>query len=240
MKKALSSVHLNKFALFVFGILTLSLSGCLDKDNETPEPQPRSFVSFYHGSPDAPDLDILIKSTRINNLPFKYSDYSNYVAFNPGSVNVKFTPVNSMSALIDTTLTFQQDKAYSLFVVDSLQQLDVLVVKDSLALPAAGKTRIRFVNLSPDAPAVDLATTGTSGATQFSNVAFRGVTEFQDLAAGTHSFQVKSTGSGTVLKSASNIELSAGRIYTFVIRGFVTPPAGNTKGLEVQMLQAGS
>lgn len=240
MKKALCSVPFNKIALFLFGLLTFSLSSCLDKDHEVPEPEPRSFVSFYHGSPDAPDLDILINTQRINNAPFKYSDYSNYVAFTPGSVRVKFATVNSVSALIDTALTFQKDNIYSLFVVDSLKQVDVLVVQDSLVSPAAGKARVRFIHLSPDAPAVDLATTGNNAATLFSNVGFKGITQFQDIAAGTHSLQVKSAGSGSVLKPVTNIDLTAGRIYTFVLRGFVTPPTGNTRGLEFQLLNAGN
>lgn len=243
MKKAFNSVPFSKIALFFIGILTFSLSSCSDKDNDVvPEPEPQSIVAFYHGSPDAPDLDILIKSLKINRDPFRYSDYSNYLAFIPGSVRVQFAPVNSASAVIDTTLTFKDDKIYSLFVVDKLQQIDLLVVQDSLVSPAAGKARLRFIHLSPDASAVDLelASTGTTPTNLFSNVAFKGVTEFQDIAAGTLTLQVKGAGSSNVLKSASNINLQAGRIYTFVFRGFVTPPANNTKGLDLQLLPAGS
>jgi hypothetical protein len=240
MKKALSSGPFRKIALFFVGLLTLSLTGCLDNDNDVQPTQPRSFVSFYHGSPDAPDLDILIGSTKINNSPFKYSDYSNYVTFNPGNVQLKFATVNSQSALIDKALTFREDKAYSLFVVDSLSKIDLLVVQDSLVTPAAGKARVRFLHLSPDAPAADLATTGTGGTTLFTNVGFKGVTEFKEINAGSHSFEVKSAGATTVLKAATNINLTEGRIYTFVFRGLRGLPTGNPKGLEVQLLSAGS
>jgi hypothetical protein len=240
MKKALSRVPFNQIALFVFGILTFSLGGCFDKDNDVQEPEPQSIVSFYHGSPDAPDLDILINTQRINSQPFGYSDYSNYVAFSPGTVRLKFAPVNAVNAFIDTALTFQQGKAYSLFVVDKFQQVDIMVVKDSLVAPAAGKARVRFINLSPDAPAVDVATTGASAANLFANVGFKGTTDFIDLTAGTHSLQVKAAGNGNVLLPVPNVDLGAGRIYTFVFRGFVTPPAGNTEGLKFQLLPAGS
>jgi hypothetical protein len=240
MKKALSKTILNKIALFLIGISSLSLTSCLDKDNESPAPQPRSFVSFYHGSPDAPDLDILINTQKLNSQPFKYSEYSNYVSFNPGSVRVKFAPVNAVNAFIDTALTFQQDKVYSIFVVDQLAEIDVLVLKDSLVTPASGKAGIRFVHLSPDAPAVDVATTGTSAANLFSNVAFKGSTEFIQLTAGTHTLQVKNAGGSDVLLPVPNVDLTAGRIYTFVFRGFVTPPTGNTKTLSFQLLEAGN
>jgi hypothetical protein len=240
MKKALCSMPLNRIALFVIGIITFSLTGCMDTDNDIQPPQPRAIVSFYHGSPDAPEVDILINTQKINSQPFKYSDYSNYVEFVPGSVRVKFTPVNAVNAFIDTALTFKQDKAYSLFVVDKLQQVDILVVKDSLVVPATGKARVRFINLSPDAPAVDLATTGTDAATLFTNVDFKGNTAYMDLAAGKHNLQVKAAGTGNVLLPVSNVDLSPGRIYTFVFRGFVTPPANNTNGLTFQLLTAGT
>jgi hypothetical protein len=240
MKKALSKTIFNKIALFLIGISTLSLTSCLDNKNEAPQPQPRSFVSFYHGSPDAPDLDILINTQRLNTQPFKYSDYSNYVSFNPGSVRVKFTPLNAQNAYIDTALTFQQDKVYSVFVVNQLAQIDVLVLNDSLVTPAAGKAGIRFVNLSPDAPAVDVATTGTSATDLFSNVAFKGSTDFKELTAGKHTIQIKSAGGGEVLLPVPNVDLAPGRIYTFAFRGFVNPPAGNTKTLSLQLLPAGN
>lgn len=240
MNKVLSRKTLHKIALFAIGLLTFSLSSCLDKDTEAPEPQPRSFVSFYHGSPDAPDVDILINTQKLNSQPFKYSDYSNYLSFNPGSVRVKFTPVNSQVAYVDTALTFKNDKAYSLFLIDKLDQIDVLVVKDSLVAPGAGKARVRFVNLSPDASSVDLASTGSSATTLFGDVAFKEHTEYQDVNSGVYSLQVKSTGTNEVLLPVSNIDLAAGKIYTFLFRGFKTPPAGNTKGLNFQMLTVGN
>lgn len=227
-----------RLALFAWGILTLTLTGCLDKDKDTAEPAKVAFVSFYHGSPDAPDLDILINSQRLNVLPFKYSDHSNYLSFLPGSRRIKFTPVNASNAYIDTALTFQVDKAYSLFVVDKLQQMDILVVKDSLVTPAAGNARVRIINLSPDSPEVDLASTGTSNTTLFSNLSFKEDSEFKEVTAGTYNFQIKKSGSADVVLSVPNVDLVAGRNFTLLFRGFGTPPAGNTKTLSLQVVQA--
>jgi hypothetical protein len=240
MKKTLSKTILNKIALFLIGISSLSLTSCLDKDEDPVAPQPISFVSFYHGAPSAPDMNILIDGGQINNVPFKYSDYTNYLGFRPRSVKVKFGPTNAVNPSRDTTLTLVEDKIYSIFVVDEAAQIDLLVLTDdSLETPATGKAGVRFVHLSPDAPAVDVATTGTSAANLFSNVGFKGSTDFIELAAGKHTLQVKNAGGSDVLLPVPNVELTAGRIYTFVFRGFVTPPAGNTKTLDFQVLPAG-
>lgn len=240
MKRALSRTIFTKIAYFLTGISFLSLTGCLDKDNDTPQPQPRAFVSFYHGSPDAPDVDILVNTQRLNSNPFKYSHYSNYVAFNPGTFRVKFAPLNAAGVLTDSSLTFQQDKAYSVFLIDKLADADMLVLTDSLDAPATGKARLRFVNLSPDAPEVSIATTGTSSASLFTQIGFKGNTEFMDQTAGTHTLQVKNAASGEVLLSVPSVDVVAGNIYTLVLRGFVTPPAGNTNTLTLQLLKAGS
>ncbi|MGV3504921.1 MAG: DUF4397 domain-containing protein [Adhaeribacter sp.] len=211
----------------------------MDKDTDMPEPQPTSIVSFYHGSPDAPDVDIRVDGVKLNTQPYQYKTFSNYVSFTPGTRRIKFNPLNSEVAYVDTALTFQKDKAYSLFLVDKLNQIDVLVLQDSLVTPEAGKSRVRFLNLSPDASSVDLATTGSTSSTWFGDVAFKEAIEFKEVNAGVYSMQVKSTGSGEVLLPVSNVDLAAGRIYTFVFRGFKTPPAGNTNGLDFQKLMAG-
>lgn len=239
MNNILSRKPLRRIALFAIGLLPFSLSSCLDKDNEVPEPQPVSFVSFYHGAPDAPGIDIRLNDQKINKEAFPYKSYSNYITLSPGSKRIKFNPVNSEVSYVDTALTFREDKAYSLFFVDKLNQVDILVLQDSLVAPASGKARVRFLNLSPDASSVDLVSTGTSSATWFGDVSFKENIEFQDVTSGLYSFQVKSTGTGEVLLPVSNIDLSANRIYTFVFRGFKTPPAGNTNGLDFQILPAG-
>lgn len=239
MNNMLSRKPLRRIALFAVGLLTFSLSSCLDNDNDVPEPVPVSYVSFYHGAPDAPAIDIRLNDQKINQQPFQYKTYSNYVTLSPGSKRIKFNPLNSEVSYVDTALTFREDKAYSLFFVDKVNQADILVLQDSLVAPAPGKARVRFLNLSPDASSVDLVSTGTSAATLFGDVSFKENIEFQDVNSGIYTFQVKSTGSGEVLLPVSNIDLAANKIYTFVFRGFKTPPAGNNNGLDFQILPAG-
>lgn len=237
MKNFLKKLTRTTLTLLSGTVLTFSMAGCMDKENEAPEPEVRSFVSFYQASPDAPDLDILINNRPANNQPFKYTNFYSYSRFTPGEYEFKITPANAANVLTDITHTFEKDAVYSMFTVGRYQNLEIMVVKDSIATPESGKAGIRVVHLSPDAPAVNIATTGTGAATLSENLDFKDITSFIQVAGGTQSFQVTEAENNEVLLSVPNLNVQAGRVYTFVLRGFSTPPAGNTNVLSLQVIQ---
>jgi hypothetical protein len=208
------------------------LSGCLD-DNDRVDPVPLGYVSIYHAAPDAPALDIVVDDRRVNAQPFGYSDYSGYLNFYTGSRKLKFSSVNAANPLVDTVFDVAEGKAYSIFVINRLANIETLVVQDSAATPASGKAMVRFVNLSPDAPAIDVASTDGS---LFTNTSFKQATAFRELDAKTYSFDVKSAASGEVLLTAKDVVVRPGGFYTIVTRGFAAPPAGNTNVLSVEVL----
>ena len=215
--------------------LVFFLSGCLDDDNKAVDPVPVGYVSIYHASPDAPALDVIVDDKRVNSEPFDYSDYSGYLNFYTGARNVKFSVVNASNALLDTTLSVEEDKAYSIFVINRLSSIETLVVSDSIITVPAGKAVVRFVHLSPDAPAIDV-TENTGGAAWFTNTSFKQATDFKEVDAGSYSFKIKAAGTDNVLLSADNIDLRSGGYYTIVTRGFSSPPTGNTNVLSVEVL----
>jgi hypothetical protein len=213
------------------GILLLA-SACLDDDNQNLEPIETAYVSLYHASPDAPDLDIIVDERRINNNPFDYGEYTGYLRFYTGARNLRFGPYGASNVVVDTTLELADNKAYSIFVVDSYQHADVLVTEDS-GEPGEGQAMVRFLNLSPDAPAVRLDSSGT-GAPLFDDQAFKEPSAFKAVDAGTYDFNV-TTGGQTLLEMPGT-EVFAGRYYTIIVRGYQTPPAGNNHVLSSQVL----
>jgi hypothetical protein len=217
-------------------VLTASvfLQGCLNDDDE-PQIIPTAYVSLFHASPDAPEVDIVVDSRKINAFPFKYSDFTGYQNFYTGERNIKFTPVNASNALIDTTVTLVENKIYSLFVANTLNSIEAVFVGDSLQQPAENKARVRFVHLSPDAAAVDAAISSET-APLFTNLVFKQASEFKEVPSGKHTFVLKQAGGTTNLLTLPDVTFNAGRNYTIVIRGFQTPPTGNTNALSGQVL----
>ena len=237
MKTAVRATSFSKLFIFLFSALAVSLTSCLDNnDMETPEPMPAAYVSLYHGAPNAPDLDIILDNQRINSQAFKYSTYSEYLNFKPGSRKIKFTPANAANAFVDTTVTFKENNVYSLFTINRLQEVDLLMVKDSIQAPGTGKAAIRVVHLSPDAPVIDVST-GTPETSIAANLNFKGHTMFMDVATGTQTVKIKKAGTSEVLLTVADFNLESGRSYSLIVRGFVTPPAGNTNVLSGQIIK---
>jgi hypothetical protein len=238
MKKSLSKFSFTRITLLLCSAMALVLTGCLDKNNDDmPAPTPVAYISFYHGSPDAPDFNVIVDDERINSQGFKYSNASNYIPITTGSHQIEFTPATTTDAVIDTTYSFQEAKIYSLFAVDSLQNIEMLLVQDSLIQPSTGNAALRLIHLSPDAPAVDVAIAGGGATPVFTNLGFKGNTPFMNVPSGNHSFQVKEAGTENALMNATTLSLEAGKNYTLVVRGFKTPPAANSNVMALQIIR---
>ena len=238
MRSKPGKLSLKRITLLLCGLLTISLTACFD-DYETPTPRPLTYLAVYHGSPDAPDFDIYVDNNRINSQPFKFTHYSDYFNFvSPGTHRFKFTPVNAANAFIDTAITLTEDKVYSLFVVDQLQDMELLVVEDSMIAAGTGESALRLLQLSPDAPAVDVVSVKNNSSTPlFTNMDFRESTPFRKVASGSQNIQLRRAGTPEVLLTVPNVMLEPGRNYSFIVRGLVTPPAGNYNVLSLQLIR---
>ena len=116
--------------------------------------------------------------------------------------------------------------------IDSVASIEPLVLADDLSSPAAGKAHVRFVHLSPDAPAVDIGLAG-GGAVVFGNVSFKGFEGFTPLDAGTYDLEVRLAGTNTVVLPLSGITLDDGKIYTVFAKGFLAGSNEQELGAEL-------
>lgn len=212
------------------------LMGCDDNEDPVPVITDISYVSIYHGSPDADGLDILTGGTgQINALPFEYEDYSSYLNFYAGNRELIFLDAdNEVATVIDTTLNFEEDEIYSLFIADSLQSIEIIQVKDSFPSVADGQTMIRLAHLSPDAPSVDIYVENTP---ILSDVSFKDVSDFISVDSGRETIEVRSSETGDVLLTIPNLELFDEEYYNVIINGFVNPPAGNMNELGSDVIR---
>jgi hypothetical protein len=237
MKKLMKAIGGKGTALMGIALLTIFLAGCLDDDSTQTTPVPVGYVSIYNASPDAPPLDVQVDGRPLNTIPFGYSDHSRYLNFYTGDRNLKFSSSNAASALVDTTFNVADGKAYSVFIINTLSSgLESLIITDSSTSLESEKAMVRFVNLSPDAPAFDVVTSADSSDLLFENTAFKGATAFQQLDAGRYTFDLKQAGTETTSVSANHISILPGRYYTIIARGFVTPPVGNSNVLSIEIL----
>jgi len=228
MMKRMSRVAF--IVLPAFGLLAL-IGGCELKEDEV-DPGPISNVSLFHTSPDGPNLDIFVDDVKINNVPFEYGKFTEYLRFTSGIRSLKLRPFGGGAIAIDTTITLEPDNSFSLFVVDNYDNASVMLLFDNPDVPAEGNSRIRFINLSPDSEPLqlrikDVALPLTVGQS------FTDASQFMDIEAKTYDFEITSAGTKVLELPGSTLE--PGWFYTIYVIGYTTPPTGNTNTLSAQV-----
>jgi len=224
---------LSKISLSVLMIAVLGTVGCSDDDNSMNPSESTASVLVVHASPDAPGVDLLVDNNVVNSQPLTFPNNTGYLSLTAGSHNIKVNAAGTSTTVINADLDFGADMAYTIFATDTLANITPLVLQDNLATPAEGKAHVRFVHLSPDAPAVDV--TLTDGTIVFGNKAFGEYTSFTPLDAGTYNLQVRLAGTSTVVLNLPGIELTGGKIYTVFARGLVAGSGDQALGAQIIM-----
>lgn len=203
--------------LLIIITLLFTLSSCLKDNNDNTVPQIAA-LSVVHASPGTQDFDF-ITDGRFVAGPFKYSQLLRYNEFYSGIRNISIYKANA-TANADTLRTgrinLEAQKYYTLFVVGAATAPEFLLVKDSIEAPAAGKARLRFINLSPDAGSFDLVSDGTTNL--FSNTAYKMYTSFVSVDGNkTYDFEIKKA--GATKASLPDVEIKSGFNYTIWAKG---------------------
>jgi hypothetical protein len=212
--------------------LILPLTGCDSDDEATTNPAPGNaqFLAI-HASPDAPGVDLLVDGTVVGtNLAFPNS--TGYLSVPPGIRNVKVRVAGTSTTVIDANLPVAAGAYYTVIAADSVAQLTPLVLTDDLTSPTVGNAHVRFVHLSPNAPAVDIAVQG--GGVLFPNISFLQSTPFTPVPLGTYNLEVRVAGTTTVVLSLSGVSLGEQGIYTLWASGFVG--GSGIQALEAQTI----
>ena len=221
----------NKFSLLTLILLASSLlvfTSCDDDDDDVATGQ----VLVTHASPDAPAVDLLIDDQKQNSAPLPFPGNTGYIDVEAGSRNIKVNVAGTTTTVINADIDVDQNTYYSIFAVDSVANLTAIAFEDDLTAPASGKAHVRFIHLSPDAPAVDVAV-ASSGAVVFGDVAFKEGTAFTPLDAGTYNLDVRVAGTSTVALVLPPITLTAGKIYTVFAKGFLGGTGAQALGAEI-------
>lgn len=213
--------------LFALVAGTTLLVSCTE---ETPA-TPKSKVLVTHASYDAPGVDLLVDNTVINTAALTYPNNTGYVELNAGTRNIKVNVSGTTTTVINADITFEENKNYSLFACNAVAALEAILTEDNLSSPAAGNAHVRFIHLSPDAPAVDVAVDG--GSVVFGDYIFKEASAFAPLPAGSYDLEVRLAGTSTVALDLDPITLEAGKIYTVFAKGSVSGSGATALGAEI-------
>ncbi|WP_129715214.1 DUF4397 domain-containing protein [Pedobacter sp. SYP-B3415] len=199
--------------LLFAGIITLS--GCSKKIGH-PEASP--FVSIANVSPTLATYNIYLNSSRVTAAAVPFGGVIGYQALLPGTIAVKFTNGGTDELILERSLSISNEKMYSLFLIGKDQQREILQVEDQFPERNADKAYVRFINLSPDAPALDVQL--SEGAASIATArSYKQHSAFTPVSAGTHSFIIKEVDAQQAKFTFSNQTLVAGKAYTIIAVG---------------------
>lgn len=223
----------NKLLILLPVLLIISsLESCVKTDESTLN---LSALSVIHASPDLPAIDFYFNGDRINgNRIISYNDTIPYKIFNSGTAAIIVKKYISSTTYISTNIELENEKNYSFFVAGKANETSYLLIQDDLTAPNSGKAKIRFINLSPDAPSLNFQLNAN---TLFGTIAFKTYSDFTSIDPGDCIISISNAANGTSL-SEQNLNIEAGKIYTVWANGLInTSETGHSISMKVITFQ---
>jgi Domain of unknown function (DUF4397) len=225
------------FLLFVAAFPVL-LGACSPSNPTDPVTKTKASVRAVHASADTPAVDVLVDGVKAGGpLEFKaaFPGLSNqYASVDSGARNIKVCaapadtncPINASPAL-------SADTKYTIVALGTIattddtgadaRLLEPLVLTDTEAAPASGKTKIRFVHAASlvAAKTVDVYVTAADAALSTAtatkaNFNYKDNSGYLEVPAGSYRVRITAPGSKTVLidTGATGVPLADGKLYT--------------------------
>ncbi len=214
-------------------ILFVLLSGCKIKDETPPS---YGLLSLYNLSPTLATYDVTVNDRKLNTADLPYGGGVKYMQFDIGTYQVRFNTAGTNENIFTKNgVSITQNSFQTLYLAGSTGNFDGLLVDDNFPNSALDKAYVRFINLSPDAPALDLGVKDIATALS-TNKAYKTNSSFMAIDEGVKVFQIKETSSGTVKITLESITLSKGSFYTIVAGGKISPNGNLERSFNGQII----
>jgi hypothetical protein len=187
-------------------------------------------VRAIHAIPDAPAVDVYVNGQKLlNNIAYRAT--TSFITVPSGTYQVDVFPAGSTgTAILSKRVTIGPGAGYTLAATGTAENPSLHVYQEELQAPP-GSVRVRFIQLSPDAPALDIVT--KNGKVLFPNIGYKDATRYATVAPGTYNLTVREAGSSRPIFSVPSTRLTGGHVYSIVITGFTA----GTPGLEAKVLR---
>lgn len=200
--------------LFITLLSIILLFGSCKKN--TVQTTPGASILFVNAIPRNTSIDFYVDNQLVDQRTFFFTEGFSYFHLMPGFRKLDITLGYNVQSLATDTATFNAGKYYSIFASEKGSP-EFLVTNDDISNPPAGKAKIRFVDLSADAPNMDLVIEGSS--TSFTNKAYKAYTDFIVIDPTTYKLNIRQTGNTTVKLAVPDIFFDTGGIYTIMAIG---------------------
>lgn len=213
-------------------LLVTTLSSCLKGNDDFQNPD-LSALSVIHASPGLQAFDFVLDGQRINSTSFDYTERLPYVSIYSEPSQFGIYKSQTTDSIKTGSFTPTVNKYYSIYVVGESTQPEFLIVADSLLAPAQGKAKVRFLNLSLNAPALNLNYGADS--TLATNVSYKSHSDFIEINGGSSYNFSLTDANGNVKATSNNVPIQSGRTYTIWSNGvYNSSESNNATSLVIQ------
>jgi hypothetical protein len=219
----------------------LSVAAAVSAVDATPAAAagPMGYVRLAHLSPDTPNVDVYLSTVGGSGAPqvfpgVGYGVVSKYLSVPTGTYAVAMRGAGAPATdppVLTTNVTVNDGKAYMVAGVGKHADLGLKVIEDDLTPPPSGKAKVRVVQASLRAPALDLSIQG--GAMIAGNVPFASTTEYFQVQPGRWTLKAQGTTGGPA--GNLGVHLEAGDVYSVLV---LDAPGGGLKS-ELRLDAAG-
>ena len=205
----------NLYALFAIVTATL-LAACGKGDNEVPN---YGSLSIYNASPTLSTYDVYLNGSKLNAANLPYGGGVKYTQLPQGTYEAKFNVAGETAAVYTKTgISVANNNFSTLYLTGTAGNFDGLLLADDFSNTSVEKAFVRFVNLSPDAPALDLHVKDATS-NLISNKKYKEYSGFTEIEAGSKTFEIKENTSGTVKTTLESTNFVKGYFYTIIAGG---------------------
>lgn len=221
-------------AVVAAGLLTLSLAAPAFAHGGVEDAR----VRVIHAVPGAPAFDIAIDGAVV--LPGTgFRGVSEYYALEPGTHDIELREVGADAVVLAGTIDVAEGSAYTVAAIGMPDAMSIKAYQDDPE-PVAGSARLRFINLAPGSPSLDIVVVaageeGVAPATWVAGLAFPDSGPYDEFPDGTFSIRALAAGTPNVVGTAEDVRLAAGSTYTAFALGLAGAdvPADQAFGILV-------
>jgi Domain of unknown function (DUF4397) len=235
MKAIKQSLKIRALAISAVALsLTVFSSCCHHADDYVcPAPGPLAYVSVVNGLPGSQPVNFQFDNNEVNYYGIPYGGGLDYINVCTGKREISVYDSQNNTKITSGNADLSNGNYYSVFLTGTPAIPDLLVLNDDIKQPQSGNAGVRLVNLSSDAPAVDLII--QQGPSLATNVAYKGSSTFTGVSgANSYNIEIHQTGTGIILASLQNVRFRNGSLYTVILEGHQTTNDGHVLSIKIQ------
>jgi len=176
-----------------------------------------SYIRLFHAAPNAPAVDVYVDGKLIARR-LAYGQFSEYMPLAMGTYSIDAYPSGlKQNPVLSIRLPVADSKMYTLAIIGLLPRIGILPIEDEYEELYAGRLNIRFANLSPNAPSLNLSL--KVGLDLFTDIKYTEVSDYRPMLPGLYNFAVRSTMTAANIVFIPNIRLLPSRNLTFYVVG---------------------